>query len=64
MPRTRTTKKQSLQHSRQNARQIADIASNLTEFFLTLSSMQSMMTDGYFLVNQRKNAGTPMIQHF
>ena len=29
---------------------------------LTLSSMQSMTTEGYFLVSQRKNAGTPMAE--
>ena len=29
--------------------------------WLTLSSMQSMMTVGYFLESQRKNAGTPIV---
>ena len=27
---------------------------------LTFCSMQSIMTDGYFRVNHRKNAGTPI----
>lgn len=30
-------------------------------FVLTRDSMQSMITDGYFLVSQRKKAGTPIL---